>query len=101
MARSKWKWNEIDNTNDVWDLVEIPNGTKIVGCNGSTSQMWLQREYKNISISTNNILGSRINSYGAKIVGCDGSTRQNVTLIEIWKAIKSHLSWNVLREENE
>jgi hypothetical protein len=61
MARSKGGWNEIDNTNDVWDLVEIPNGAKIVGCNGSTSQIWLQREYRKISMSTNNILGSRIN----------------------------------------
>ena len=38
---SKWqeaKEHEIKsiNTNDVWDLEEIPNGAKTVGCNGST-----------------------------------------------------------------
>ena len=26
------------NTNDVWDLYEIPNGAKTVGYNGSTRQ---------------------------------------------------------------
>ena len=24
------------STNNVWDLEELPNGAKIVGCNGST-----------------------------------------------------------------
>ena len=39
------KWQEVKedemksiNTNDVWDLEEIPNGAKTVGCNGSTRQ---------------------------------------------------------------
>ena len=33
------------NTNDVWDLEEIPNGAKIVGCEkGLQDKMWLQRE---------------------------------------------------------
>jgi hypothetical protein len=63
MARSKGRWNKIDNTNDVWDLVEISNGAKIVDCNGSTIQ--------------------------------------NVTSMEIWKAIKCHLWRKELREENE
>jgi hypothetical protein len=31
-------------TNDVWDLEEIPNEAKTVGCNESIRQMWLQRE---------------------------------------------------------
>jgi hypothetical protein len=31
-------------TNDVWDLEEIPSGAKTVGCNGSTRQMWFERE---------------------------------------------------------
>jgi hypothetical protein len=40
---SKWqeaKEDEIKsiNTNDVWDLEKIPNGTKIVGCDGSARQ---------------------------------------------------------------
>jgi hypothetical protein len=41
-----FKWQEakenemkLKMTNDVWDLEEIPNGAKIVGCNGSTRQM--------------------------------------------------------------
>ena len=47
---SKWQETKEDemksiNTNDVWDLEEIPNGAKTVGCNGSARQMWLQREY--------------------------------------------------------
>jgi hypothetical protein len=38
---SKWQEKKEDemksiNTNDVWDLKEIPNGAKIVGCNGFT-----------------------------------------------------------------
>ena len=40
-----FKWQEamkIDmnsmNTNDIWDLEEIPNGAKIVGCEGSIRQ---------------------------------------------------------------
>ena len=40
------KWQEVKedemksiNTNDVWDLEEIPNGDKTVGCNGSARQM--------------------------------------------------------------
>ena len=40
------KWQEVKedemksiNTNDVWDLEEIPNGAKTVGCNGSARQM--------------------------------------------------------------
>ena len=41
---SKWqeaKEHEIKsiNTNDVWDLEEIPNGAKTVGYNGSTRQI--------------------------------------------------------------
>jgi hypothetical protein len=32
-------------TNDVWDLEEIPNGAKTVGCNGSTRQNMTPREY--------------------------------------------------------
>jgi hypothetical protein len=41
---SKWQEAKEDkmtsiNTNDVWDLEEIPNGAKTVGCNGSTRQM--------------------------------------------------------------
>ena len=40
---SKWQEAKEDemksiNTNDVWDLEEIPNGAKIVGYNGSTRQ---------------------------------------------------------------
>ena len=40
---SKWqeaKEHEMKsiNTNDVWDLEEIPNGAKTVGYNGSTRQ---------------------------------------------------------------
>jgi hypothetical protein len=52
---SKWQEAKEDemksiNTNDVWDLEEIPNGAKIVGCNRSTRQRWLQREYRKISM---------------------------------------------------
>ena len=41
---SKWQEAKEDemksiNTNDVWDLEEILNGAKIVGCNGSARQM--------------------------------------------------------------
>jgi hypothetical protein len=41
---SKWQEAKEDEinlkmTNDVWDLEEIPNGAKTVGCNGSTRQM--------------------------------------------------------------
>ena len=33
------------NTNDVWDLEEISNGAKTVGCEkGQQDKMWLQRE---------------------------------------------------------
>ena len=40
---SKWQEAKEDemksiNTNDVWDLEEISNGAKTVGCNGSTRQ---------------------------------------------------------------
>jgi hypothetical protein len=40
---SKWQEAKEDemkliNTNDVWDLEEIPNGAKTVGCDGSTRQ---------------------------------------------------------------
>ena len=40
---SKWQEAKEDemksiNTNDVWDLEEIPNGAKTVGYNGSTRQ---------------------------------------------------------------
>ena len=40
---SKWQEDmEVEmnsmNTNDVWDLEEISNGAKTVGCNGSTRQ---------------------------------------------------------------
>ena len=50
---SKWqeaKEDEIKsiNTNNVWDLEEIPNGAKTVGCNGSARQMWFQREYRKL-----------------------------------------------------
>jgi hypothetical protein len=31
-------------TNNIWDLEEIPNEAKTVVYNGSTKQMWLQRE---------------------------------------------------------
>jgi hypothetical protein len=40
------KWQEVKKdemklkmTNNVWDLEEIPNRAKTVGCNGSTKQM--------------------------------------------------------------
>ena len=41
---SKWQEAKEDemksiNTKDVWDLEEIHNGAKIVGCNGSARQM--------------------------------------------------------------
>ena len=41
---SKWQEAKEDemkslHTNDVWDLEEIPNEAKIVGCNRSTRQM--------------------------------------------------------------
>ena len=41
---SKWQEAKEDemksiNTNDVWDLEEIANGAKTVGCNGSARQM--------------------------------------------------------------
>ena len=41
---SKWQEAKKDemksiNTNDVWDLEEISNGAKTVGCNGSARQM--------------------------------------------------------------
>ena len=41
---SKWQEAKQDemksiNTNDVWDLEEIPNGAKTVGCNGFARQM--------------------------------------------------------------
>ena len=41
---SKWQEAKEDemksiNTNDVWDLEEIPNRAKTVGCNGSARQM--------------------------------------------------------------
>ena len=37
------------NTNDGWDLEEIPNGAKTVGYEkGLQNKMWLQREYEKI-----------------------------------------------------
>ena len=62
------KWQEVKedemksiNTNDVWDLEEIHNGAKTVGCNGSTRQRSLQREYRKIS-------KGNIESYKAPLV---------------------------------
>ena len=63
------------NTNDVWDLEEIPNGVKIVGCKwvykiecdskGNVERYKVEMN----SMSTNNVWDLKVIPNGAKKVG--------------------------------